>query len=71
MNVFLDVIHDVVTSPYLWAALAAYFIGQLTKVSIVAASGKRVTLRDVFSSGNMPSTHAASTGAITVVGGMQ
>lgn len=70
MNTFLDTIRDVATSPYLWAALAAYFIGQLTKVSIFAASGKRVTLRDFFSSGNMPSTHAASTVALTVVVGM-
>ena len=33
-----------ISSPYLWAALAAYIIGQLTKVSLLVGK-KRVTLR--------------------------
>lgn len=37
-----------ISSPYLWAALAAYIIGQLTKVSLLVGK-KRVTLREFFS----------------------
>lgn len=59
-----------ISSPYLWAALAAYIIGQLTKVSLLVGK-KRVTLREFFSSGNMPSTHTASIVALTVVIGMR
>lgn len=60
---------DLVTSPYLIAALLAYLSGQWLKICLMTFRQRPVTFRDFFMSGNMPSTHTASTVALTVVVG--
>lgn len=56
-------------SPYIWAAVIAYIAGQALKYLLQYKKGRHPVWRDFFSSGNMPSTHAASTVALaTVVG---
>lgn len=60
---------DLIASPYLIAALVAYFVGQAAKIILMTARKRPVTLRDFFASGNMPSTHTASTVALTTVVG--
>lgn len=64
-----DQLIGLLTSPYLWAALMAYFGGQLLKIILQWYKGKHLTIRDFFASGNMPSTHTASTVALTTVVG--
>ncbi len=66
----IDQLKALLASPYLWAAMGAYVIGQLTKV-ILIANKRRITLRDFISSGNMPSTHTASVVALAAVAGVQ
>ena len=48
-------------SSYLWAALIAYLMGQLIKIVLLYRRNPHLTFRDFFASGNMPSTHTAST----------
>lgn len=52
-------------SPYLWTAVAAYIGGQVGKVLIQYIKHQPVKPSDLFASGNMPSTHAASAFALT------
>lgn len=60
----IDQIGQLVSQPYLPAIAMAYFIGQLLKLIITAMHGDKVSWRDFFASGNMPSTHTASVVAL-------
>lgn len=68
--IIIDAILGILTSPYIWAAAIAYLGGQLLKIILLRGKHHRVTWRDFFMSGNMPSTHSATITALTVCLGM-
>lgn len=60
---------SVAQSPYLWSAFTAYLIGQIIKAVILMTRYRGLTFREVFASGNMPSTHTSTVVALaTTVG---
>ena len=61
-------ISDIITSPYLQALLAAWISAHLIKFGITIAAGGRVNLlSQLFISGGMPSSHAATSVAVLIV----
>ncbi len=68
---YLKQLTNLLLSPFLWAALSAYIIGQFSKLLFIKkGKDKKFTLRELFQSGRMPSTHTASTCALTTVVGL-
>ena len=60
-----DFLH--IFSPYLVALVVAYIGGQFAKMVIEFAKTGKLTWREFFKSGHMPSTHAAGMFAVTTV----
>lgn len=62
------------TSPYIWAPAIAYLTGQTIKTILemrkCSKKRQKITIRDFFASGNMPSTHTAFICSLTMVIGM-
>ena len=70
LSTIIDQLARLWYSSYLRAALIAYLVGQLIKIVLLYRRNPHLTFRDFFASGNMPSTHTASTCAVTTVVGL-
>lgn len=63
-------IHD--ASPYIFAIAVAWFVAQGMKYVIAAVKGKTLnSLRHLYLSGNMPSSHSATVMALLMVIGLR
>lgn len=69
----MEALADLLTSPYIWAIVIAYLSAQTTKFALLALSDRRrkLTWQDYFASGGMPSSHAASIVAPTLLIGLK